>query len=34
MKATNDLDIYLVFDYMEQDLHRVIQAGILQDAHK
>jgi serine/threonine protein kinase len=32
--AENDRDIYLVFDYMETDLHAVIRAGILQDVHK
>lgn len=32
--AENDRDIYLVFDFMETDLHAVIRAGILQDVHK
>eukprot|EP00388_Colpodella_angusta_P025516 GDKK01002899.1.p1 GENE.GDKK01002899.1~~GDKK01002899.1.p1 ORF type:complete len:560 (+),score=129.73 GDKK01002899.1:66-1682(+) len=34
MKADNDKDIYLVFDYMETDLHAVIRANILLDIHK
>jgi len=34
MKAENDKDIYLVFEYMETDLHAVIRAGILEDVHK
>merc|ERR1712226_1454804 len=34
MKAENDKDIYLVFDYMETDLHAVIRANILEDIHK
>eukprot|EP01083_Nonionella_stella_P053403 141275_1 len=34
MKAENDRDIYLVFEYMETDLHAVIRAGILEDIHK
>ncbi|KAH0573588.1 Mitogen-activated protein kinase [Spironucleus salmonicida] len=34
MKAENGMDLYLVFDFMESDLHHVIQAGMLQDAHK
>ena len=25
---------YLVFDYMETDLHAVIRAGILEEIHK
>jgi mitogen-activated protein kinase 15 len=29
LKADNDKDIYLVFEYMETDLHAVIKAGIL-----
>ncbi|XP_076173587.1 extracellular signal-regulated kinase 2 isoform X2 [Ptiloglossa arizonensis] len=34
-KANNDRDIYLVFEYMETDLHNVIKKGnILQDIHK
>jgi len=34
MKAENNQDIYLVFEYMETDLHAVIRAGILEDIHK
>merc|ERR1712093_726723 len=34
MKAENDKDIYLVFEYMETDLHAVIRANILEDIHK
>jgi mitogen-activated protein kinase 15 len=34
MKAENDKDIYLVFDYMETDLHAVIRANILELIHK
>ena len=34
MKADNDRDIYLVFEYMETDLHAVIRANILEDIHK
>jgi len=34
MKADNDKDIYLVFEYMETDLHAVIRANILEDIHK
>ena len=30
----NDRDIYLTFDFMETDLHAVIQAKILEDIHK
>lgn len=33
MKAENDHDIYLVFEFMETDLHRVICANILEDIH-
>ncbi|XP_067005437.2 mitogen-activated protein kinase 15 isoform X2 [Anabrus simplex] len=34
-KASNNVDIYLVFEYMDTDLHNVIQKGdILQDVHK
>ena len=29
LKAENDKDIYLVFDFMETDLHAVIRANIL-----
>jgi len=34
MKAENDRDIYLVFEFMESDLHAVIRANILEDIHK
>ena len=34
IRAENDRDIYLVFDFMETDLHAVIRANILEDIHK
>ncbi|KAL4854890.1 Extracellular signal-regulated kinase 2 [Chlorella vulgaris] len=34
LKADNDRDIYLVFEYMETDLHAVIRANILEEVHK
>lgn len=35
LKADNDKDIYLVFEYMDTDLHNVIKRGsILKDIHK
>ncbi len=34
IKAENDLDLYLIFDYMEADLFNVIRANILQDIHR
>ena len=34
LKAENDKDIYLVFEYMETDLHAVIRANILEETHK
>ena len=34
MKADNDKDVYLVFEYMDTDLHAVIRAKILEDVHK
>ncbi|XP_028406373.1 extracellular signal-regulated kinase 2-like [Dendronephthya gigantea] len=35
IKASNDKDIYLVFEYMDTDLHNVIKKGnILKDIHK
>eukprot|EP01100_Stratorugosa_tubuloviscum_P012934 TRINITY_DN628_c1_g2_i1.p1 TRINITY_DN628_c1_g2~~TRINITY_DN628_c1_g2_i1.p1 ORF type:complete len:410 (+),score=208.23 TRINITY_DN628_c1_g2_i1:115-1344(+) len=34
IKAENDKDIYLIFEFMETDLHAVIRAGILEDIHK
>ncbi|KAG1668751.1 hypothetical protein FOA52_014297 [Chlamydomonas sp. UWO 241] len=33
LKAENDRDLYLVFEYMETDLHAVIRAGILEEVH-
>ncbi|KAL0230902.1 hypothetical protein GEMRC1_010307 [Eukaryota sp. GEM-RC1] len=34
LKAENDLDIYLLFDYLETDLHTVIRSNILEPIHK
>jgi len=34
LRADNDRDIYLIFDYMETDLHAASRANILQDIHK
>jgi len=34
IKADNNKDIYLVFEFMETDLHAVISANILQEVHK
>jgi len=34
INARNDKDIYLVFEFMETDLHTVIRASILEDVHK
>ena len=34
IKAENDKDIYLIFEFMETDLHAVIKAGILKPVHK
>jgi mitogen-activated protein kinase 15 len=33
-KAENERDIYLIFEYMETDLHAVLRANILEDIHK
>ena len=33
-RAENDRDIYLIFDYMETDLHAAIRANILEPLHK
>lgn len=33
-RAENNRDIYLVFEFMETDLHAVIRAGILEEVHK
>jgi serine/threonine protein kinase len=34
LRAENDRDIYLVFEYMETDLHAVVRANILEEVHK
>lgn len=34
IKAENNKDLYLVFDFMETDLHSVIRPGILEEVHK
>ena len=34
IRAENDRDIYLIFDFMDTDLHAVIRANILEDIHK
>lgn len=34
LKADNDNDIYLIFEYMDTDLHAVIRANILEEIHK
>jgi len=34
IKAENNKDLYLVFDFMETDLHHVIRANILEEIHK
>eukprot|EP01121_Diplochlamys_sp_Union-15-3_P013371 TRINITY_DN4140_c0_g1_i3.p1 TRINITY_DN4140_c0_g1~~TRINITY_DN4140_c0_g1_i3.p1 ORF type:complete len:464 (-),score=60.70 TRINITY_DN4140_c0_g1_i3:14-1405(-) len=34
IKADNDKDIYLVFPYMQTDLHAAIRVNILQEVHK
>lgn len=34
IKAVNNKDLYLVFDFMETDLHHVIRANILEEIHK
>lgn len=33
-KAVNNLDLYVVFELLESDVHSVIRANILQDVHK
>jgi len=33
IKADNNKDVYLIFEYMEADLHNVIAEGILKDVH-
>mmetsp|Transcript_50889 Transcript_50889/g.162889 ORF Transcript_50889/g.162889 Transcript_50889/m.162889 type:complete len:366 (+) Transcript_50889:175-1272(+) len=34
LKAENDRDIYLIFEFMETDLHAIIRANILEEIHK
>lgn len=34
LKAENDRDIYLVFEFLDSDLHQVIKSNILEDIHK
>jgi mitogen-activated protein kinase 15 len=34
IRAENDRDIYVVFEYMETDLHAVIRVNILEEIHK
>ena len=34
LRAENDRDIYLIFEFMEADLHNAIREGILQDLHR
>ena len=34
IKPENNKDLYLVFDFMETDLHAVIRAGILEEVHR
>ena len=34
LKSENNRDIYLVFDFMETDLHAVVRANILEPIHK
>ena len=34
IKADNDRDLYLIFEYMDTDLHAVIRANILEPVHK
>ena len=34
LKADNDRDLYLVFEYMDTDLNAAIKANILEDVHK
>ncbi|XP_063694114.1 extracellular signal-regulated kinase 2-like, partial [Bolinopsis microptera] len=34
IRADNDKDIYLVFEYMDTDLYAANKGGILQDIHK
>ena len=32
--ADNDRDLYMIFDYMDTDLHAAIRAEILEEVHK
>ena len=34
IKAENNKDLYMIFDFMDTDLHHVIRAGILEEIHK
>jgi len=34
IKADNNKDLYLVFDFMETDLHLTIRQGVLLKIHK
>lgn len=34
IRAKNDLDIYLVFEHMQTDLHALIRASLLENVHK
>jgi mitogen-activated protein kinase 15 len=34
IRAENDRDIYVVFEYMETDIHAVIRVSILEEIHK
>lgn len=34
IRAENNKDLYLVFDFMETDLHAVIRANLLEEVHK
>ena len=34
IKAENNKDLYMVFDFMDTDLHHVIRGGILEEIHK
>ena len=33
MRADNNKDVYVLFEFMEADLHNVISEGILKDVH-
>jgi len=34
LRADNDRDLYLIFEYVETDLHAVIRANILEEVHR